>query len=67
MYFISSFEDYKKRYIIVDDIDESFDNLNIINFVHVIKTFFYDYKIKFLILTHNNQLIKQIYDSGPWI
>lgn len=64
MYFISSFEDYKKRYIIVDDIDESFDNLNIINFVHVIKTFFYDYKIKFLILTHNNQLIKQIYDSG---
>lgn len=64
MYFISSVEDYKKRYIIVDDIDESFDNLNIINYVHVIKTFFYDYKIKFLILTHNNQLIKQVYDSG---
>lgn len=64
MYFISSFEDYKERYIIVDDIDESFDNLNIINFVHVIKTFFYDYKIKFLILTHNNKFIKQINDSG---
>ncbi|MBD5423317.1 MAG: hypothetical protein HDR43_02370 [Mycoplasma sp.] len=64
MYFISSFEDYTKRFVIIDDIDESFDNLNIINFVHIMKTFFYDYKIRFLVLTHNNQLIKQIYDSG---
>lgn len=64
MYFISSFENYTMRFVIIDDIDESFDNLNTINFVHIIKTFFYDYKIRFLVLTHNNQLIKQIYDSG---
>ena len=64
MYYISSNDDYRNHFLVLDDIEDSLDALNRINFIHILKIFVYDYKINFLIFTHNSILIKEIWDTG---
>lgn len=64
LFFMSSKENYKDLILLLDDIDDFLDALNRINLIHILKTFTFDYDLNFFISTHNNILIKEIWDSG---
>lgn len=62
LFFINE-DDYKNKFLILDDICDGTDKLNRTNIEHIIKMYFYEYKVKFLIFTHDYKIIREIQNS----
>ena len=54
--------DHKNTFLLIDETEELFDDLNRINICYIINLFFTEYNVNFLILTNKYLLIKESWD-----